>query len=253
MLRRTIIRPTSMLVALFAVVLACAGTATAAKLLTGKDIKNSSLTGADVKNSSLTGKDIKNGSLGAAELSPAAITALKGAAGPSGATGATGAKGDKGDTGDKGDKGDTGAKGDKGDTGAKGDRGPSTAYGAHVPGSVAVAGEAADEVIGGSVPDGSYVFQAKLVMKSESATGTRPTCRLFVKRGEFSETIDTVGNIVLGPENTGDDTAEYTLLALATVDNTNNGYGVSCQADPIFALSASQRSIVATQVNEINP
>ena len=240
MLRSTIIRPTSMLVALLAVVLACAGTATAAKLLTGKDIKNSSLTAADIKDSSLTGKDIRNGSLGAAELSSAAVKALKGVSGPAGANGTNGAPG---------------SKGDKGDTGAKGERGPSTAYGAHVSAAVPVAGNDPNEVIGGSVPAGSYVFQAKVVLRSESVNGSRPTCELFVARGdEFVEAIDTVDGIFLGPENTGDDTAQYTLLAVAKVDNPSNGYGVRCQADALLSpLSANQRSIVANQVDEINP
>ena len=118
-----------------------------------------------------------------------------------------------------------------------------------------VDGDAADEVIGGSVPAGSYVFQAKVVLKSESVNASRPKCELFVERGdEFVETIDTVGNILLGPETTGDDTAQYTLLAVAKLDNPSNGYGVSCQSDFLIApLSAIQRSIVATQVNEINP
>lgn len=47
-----------------------AGTAVAAELITGAQIKNGSVTGLDVKDSSLTGKDVKNGSFGEGELSP---------------------------------------------------------------------------------------------------------------------------------------------------------------------------------------
>ena len=54
-------------VALFA---ALGGPATAATLLTGKDIKNGSLTGADLQDEALTGADVKDGSLTAADLAP---------------------------------------------------------------------------------------------------------------------------------------------------------------------------------------
>jgi hypothetical protein len=57
-------RPLRTILAVAAVfVLMGATTATAAKLITGSDVKNGSLTGKDVKDGSLTGKDIKNGSL----------------------------------------------------------------------------------------------------------------------------------------------------------------------------------------------
>jgi hypothetical protein len=70
-------------IVLFAAVLLVVGTAggaAAAKLITGKDVKNSSL----------TGKDIKNGSLGANELSKSAKTALKGTVGAPGTPGISG-------------------------------------------------------------------------------------------------------------------------------------------------------------------
>lgn len=63
-----------------AVVALGGGSAVAGKLLTGKDIKNSSL----------TGKDIKNGSISSSDLSSKTKQAL---AGQKGATGATGAPG----------------------------------------------------------------------------------------------------------------------------------------------------------------
>lgn len=48
--------------------------AQAARLITGKDVKDSSLTGADVKDSSLTGKDVKGGSLDGTDLSDGSVT-----------------------------------------------------------------------------------------------------------------------------------------------------------------------------------
>jgi hypothetical protein len=87
---------------LLVALLAVGGTATAAKLITGKDVKDASLTGTDVKNSSLTGTDVKNSSLTGGDvkdgsLSPADFSgSVQGPAGPAGAPGAPGAKGDPG-------------------------------------------------------------------------------------------------------------------------------------------------------------
>lgn len=68
------------LLAAVLLVVGTAGGAVAAKMITGKDVKNSSL----------TGKDIKNGSLGASELSGSAKASLKGNAGANGAPGISG-------------------------------------------------------------------------------------------------------------------------------------------------------------------
>lgn len=67
------------------------------------------VTGANVKNNSLTGIDVKNGSLVSADLSAAARRAFKGAKGATGATGLTGPRGLTGETGPKGDTGAPGA------------------------------------------------------------------------------------------------------------------------------------------------
>ncbi|WP_370249948.1 hypothetical protein [Nocardioides sp.] len=55
-------RPSAaLIVAILALVVSMSGTAVAAKMLTGKDIKDSSLTGKDVKNGSLTASDLGKG------------------------------------------------------------------------------------------------------------------------------------------------------------------------------------------------
>lgn len=78
------------------------GSATAAKLITGKEIKNGSITGADVK----------KGSLGADKLSRAALRSLRaGQAGPAGASGPAGPSGPKGDAGQAGPPGAPGLAG----------------------------------------------------------------------------------------------------------------------------------------------
>lgn len=82
-----------------AIVLAMGGTAFAAIVLTGRNVKDSSLTGIDVKNGSLTAYD----------LSLAARNSFKGAKGTTGTMGITGARGLTGATGPKGDTGAPGA------------------------------------------------------------------------------------------------------------------------------------------------
>jgi hypothetical protein len=93
-----------------------AGTATAAQLITGKQIKDGSVTSADIKNNSLTGRDIGNGSVGMSELSSQVRAALA-KAGVSGKDGANGKDGAGGKDGAKGDKGDAGAPGKDGTNG----------------------------------------------------------------------------------------------------------------------------------------
>jgi hypothetical protein len=48
----------ALVVAVLALVVACAGTATAATLITGREIRNDSVTGADIRDRSLRGRDI---------------------------------------------------------------------------------------------------------------------------------------------------------------------------------------------------
>lgn len=57
-------RPSAgLVVALIALTVALGGSAFAATLITGRDIKNGSITGKDIKNGTLTGKKVKSGSL----------------------------------------------------------------------------------------------------------------------------------------------------------------------------------------------
>ena len=100
------------LVALLVVglVIAAGGAATAAKLITGKDIKNGSITSADMKNGTIKGKDIKPGTISEKQLSGKVIDRLN-------SGGTQGPQGPKGDPGPQGPKGDTGPQGPKGDPG----------------------------------------------------------------------------------------------------------------------------------------
>jgi hypothetical protein len=78
------------IVACIALVVACTGTATAATLITGAQIKNNSLTTKDVKNKSLRAKDFKPADL------PRGPAGAQGATGPRGPQGAQGLQGPQG-------------------------------------------------------------------------------------------------------------------------------------------------------------
>jgi hypothetical protein len=87
------------------------GTATAAQLITGDDVKNGSLTNADIKNESLTHRDVENESLVSGDIRDGAVRnkdlsrwvqkrldrrVRTGAAGPQGPAGPKGADGQDG-------------------------------------------------------------------------------------------------------------------------------------------------------------
>jgi hypothetical protein len=81
----------STVLALLALFVAVGGTATAATVITGKQIRNNSVTGADIRNSSLGNADVRNGSLLARDFRRGQLP--RGARGFTGATGAAGARG----------------------------------------------------------------------------------------------------------------------------------------------------------------
>ena len=97
-LRHALLRPANA-IALLALVLATAGSATAAR-------KATMYTGANVKDRTITSVDIQNGNLPITEFSSTARRELRGydgTKGPSGPSGDKGATGPQGDTGPKGD------------------------------------------------------------------------------------------------------------------------------------------------------
>jgi hypothetical protein len=69
--------------ALLVVIVVSAGSATAARKITGKDVANSSLTGRDLRDSSVTGSDIRNRSLTARDFRES----IRGPQGPPGKDG----------------------------------------------------------------------------------------------------------------------------------------------------------------------
>ena len=80
----------AMIVAIAAAVFACAGSATAASLISGKQIKNSSITSTDIKNKSLLKADFKPGQLPSGARGQQGPQGPQGLRGPAGANGANG-------------------------------------------------------------------------------------------------------------------------------------------------------------------
>ncbi|HJZ60657.1 MAG TPA: hypothetical protein VKD47_00740 [Miltoncostaeaceae bacterium] len=105
-----------------AVVIAAAGGATAAGLITGSQIKDGSITGIDVRNGSLTGADVADHSIKATDI--AGIKGIGGPVGPQGPQGAKGGNGPRGVQGIQGIQGPVGLRGDPGPSGAAGPTGP---------------------------------------------------------------------------------------------------------------------------------
>jgi hypothetical protein len=67
----------ALVVAVVALVMALGGSAYAAIVITGKNVRNGTLVGADIKNKSLAGKDIKNDSLGRIPIKEERLDAAK--------------------------------------------------------------------------------------------------------------------------------------------------------------------------------
>jgi hypothetical protein len=216
----------STLIAVVAILAVTGTTATAATLITGKQIKNGSVNGAD----------IKNRSLGAGELTRAAQASLRGQKGADGANGAPGAKGDKGDTGAAGAKGDNG------------DRGPSNAFSTRVPAALIIDGPTdSRKVIGGTLPSGSYVITAKVVVENNGPANDRPLCRLGVMRGLQFEALDRVDPLIGNVDPIKEQV--LTLMGTTSVDGATNEYLVECEPQAgAYSLRFRDRSLIAIQV-----
>lgn len=146
----------ALILATAAIVAGGAGSATAASLITGKQIKNDTVASADIKNGSLTSSDIKKGSISVTRLAASAKKAMVGTPGPQGPAGATGATGAAGQPGAQGVQGE------------KGDRGPSDGY-ATFEGNPGAAPNAKATIDTLDLPRGSFIIMAKVDATADGA------------------------------------------------------------------------------------
>jgi hypothetical protein len=109
------ISPASVLALIVALFVVLTGTATAAKLITGAQIKNGSIGLVDLNAKAKKALKGQRGPVGA--TGPQGPAGAAGPVGPAGASGAKGAQGDPGEDGADGLDGEKGDKGDKGDPG----------------------------------------------------------------------------------------------------------------------------------------
>lgn len=145
-------RTATMLAFALGLVIATAGTATAAKLITGKQIKDRSITERDLSASVIAKLDRKPGT---------------GPAGPAGPVGPSGPAGEKGATGDRGVTGEKGAPGD-----AAVSYGATGSHDFVAPASLAT-------ILSITLPAGTWVLHGRVIVSSPLGTiGYQSQCLL---------------------------------------------------------------------------
>ena len=162
-------RPSAALVvAVVALSVALSGTATAALVMTGNNIRNGTI----------EGKDLANHTLGKKKLSKAALGSLLGRTGPAGAAGPQG------------------AQGAPGPAGPAGPAGSSTTYVDNEPSSITADLTRVLEV---AIPPGSYTAQVNMdiLIKSGFATG-EGECRFRAPGGSDLVLLGYTGPIFMG-------------------------------------------------------
>jgi hypothetical protein len=208
-------------VATLALLIALGGTATAAVLITGRDIKDESVTGADIRNQTLGTRDIKDGSLRSADFQRGQL--------PRGATGATGATGAQGATGGQGAPGGTGPSG------------TSRAFSA-TDDNFAASGD--PKTISVNLPAGSYVVTSRMGAFDGHASSRRnPFCNLAVIGG-----LGSGGDIAF----VGISAMEETTISLQDTITlpVDDGVRMRCLSEP--DVSYGRARIQAVRVDTLN-
>lgn len=157
--------------AVVAIVLACAGSATAAIKISGKQIVNGTVTSADVRDKSLLPKDFKGGL-------------------PKGPTGPAGPAGNPGAPGAPGAPGKDGLNGKDGLDGKDGERGPSNARGSIV-GATAITGTAQSKTVVDnlSLAPGTWVVMADGTADSTGAGAVEISCDISTSYSNDQQTF----------------------------------------------------------------
>jgi Collagen triple helix repeat (20 copies) len=194
------------------------GTATAARLITSKDVRNGSLTGADIRNGSIAFKDLArgtrtriDGSGGSTPVGSPPPAGAPGAKGDPGANGTNGLDGEDGQDGAQGPQGEVGRQGDTGPQGPQGDTGPQGGVGPQGPqGDTGPQGPA-----GPILPTTGHLLHVE--------TGATQLAHLTYELDDpvplnqfdltfFQEHVDGIGNfganVILGVDADGDGTYE---------------------------------------------
>jgi hypothetical protein len=200
-------------IALLALFIAIGGTATAAGLINGKNIKKGTITNKQIKNKTIT----------KAKLSPATVNSLRGQAGSPGPAGPAGVRGPAGATGAIGATGATGAAGATGATGTTGATGMQGADGVVEP----LYAEASPVTIGGdpvmlSLDDvsGDYWITAKGSIISHE-NNVDVSCSIW------TDDTDGVDTASAGPLEFN----EQVPLSLTAVASAEDNIQLRCEVD----------------------
>lgn len=212
-------RPSAALVvAIVAMSVALSGTATAALVMTGKNIQNGTITGQDVKNRTLAKK----------KLSKKAIKSLQGRAGPAGPQGPAGVPGTQG---------------------AAGPVGPSVTYVDNEPNSITADLTRVLEV---SIPPGSYTAQVNMdiLIKSGFATG-EGECRFRAPGGSSPVLLGYTGPIFMG-DVVGNGHFDHRWISYGGAFRSANGGVVEmvCKS-PGSKLDSFHGDLTVTKVGEL--
>ena len=225
-------RATIVLAALAAFVL-IGGTATAAKLITGRQIAKGTI----------TANNIKNGTLGTKQLSRAAIKTLQtgkpGARGATGATGATGPQGPAGPAGAPGAKGEQGIQGVPGPQGPQGPSGIGPVVWSGI-GSRIIRGSGDRLVTEVTVPAGSWTFDAKVVVNSDTADNIQCLLRQITPIRDMDQVRVDVGV---------NDDATLSLSAAGTFDASAHVILLCFEGGG--DLLVTNAKLIATQVSSV--
>jgi hypothetical protein len=159
--------------------------------------------GSAIAASVITGAQIKDGSIGVKDLSKQAVAKLHGARGKTGPRGAAGAQGPAGIAGAAGAQGPAGAQGLQG---AKGDPGPSDVFSFVHDDAISLPNTSSP--LSASLAPGSYTIIAKLWFDNDSNFTSRATCTLTA--GSDTDTIQ----LGTSSNSASDDAAAGTLTVV---------------------------------------
>jgi hypothetical protein len=216
----------------------------------------------------VTSKNIKNGTIQTVDISAKAKRALKGnrgprgRQGPSGPAGSQGTSGPAGPAGPEGPKGDKGAKGDKGETGATGAAGPEGPSGiskawmmdSTFP-QVAYVPDAGGPMARINLPVGKFVVFVSGSFGNPAAAEARVDCWLDGAgsrwgAGDFGHRYATIGGTSAGESV---DAATIALQATLEVD-TPRAYYLNCSDNggQVRLESLPSPALMALEIDSVN-
>lgn len=231
-------------IAAVALFVSLGSSATAAIVITGKDVKDGSLTTKDVKDSSLLAKDFKPG-----ELPRTNVVGSPGGAGPAGPAGPQGERGPAGETGPAGPQGDPGRDGAAGLAGAKGDLGPQGEKGA--PGATGATGLTGPQ--GPAGPTGLNFARTIVVAPGDTPQAGGLNLRAAIERAAAAASQSTPQLIKLEPGLYDLATFTATLPAYTDLEGSGAANSIVRGRGLRAGVESGVRDVAVEVVNATSP